>query len=82
MTIHKAEEVLAGLDVTLDLTDNQQIIDVVILARVSDFERGGTALAVGLSPGVDWIIQGGLLRAALNVLDTDAMPDTYDPPAA
>lgn len=80
--IHRAEDVLAGLDVTLDLTDNQQIVDVVVLARVSDFERGGTALAVGASPGVDWIIQGGLLRAALNALDTDTMPDAFDPPAA
>jgi hypothetical protein len=82
MTLHKAEDVLAGLGCTLDLTDNQQVVDVVVLARVSDFERGGTALAVGVTPGVDWIIQGGLLRAALNELDMGTMPDAFDPPAA
>ena len=75
MSPRPVTEIPEVLAVELDLTPNQQILDVVILCRVTDFERGGTALAVGISPGVDWIVQRGLLGAAMDELVNQAVQD-------
>ena len=72
MTDRSPGAVLDPLGVTLDLDDDQQVTDVLIVARVVGFgEDAGTALIVTTNPGCDWITQRGLLSAARSVLDGD-----------
>lgn len=69
MTEQLAGPLLDQLGVKVDLDEGQQITEVVILCKIADFDSGGTALAIGISDGLDWIAQRGLLAAAEHVLN-------------
>lgn len=82
MTWLKAEDVLQGQGVELDIAPEQMPTQFVVIARVPDFSaRGGTALAIGCSPGVDWLDQLGLLHGALKTIDYQVSQETDDPAA-
>lgn len=66
---------LDSLGITLDVEDGQQVTEVLVIAKIADFSDGGTALALGVSEGLDWIAQRGLLSAAQLLLDTRQAPD-------
>jgi hypothetical protein len=67
---------LDALGVTIELEDNQQLTEVVVLAKGTDFDSNETALVLSASPGCDWIAQRGLVSAAQHVLNqTDVNPD-------
>lgn len=68
MTDRPAAPLLENMGIVLDLEDNQQVTDVLLIARVADFEDGTTALVLGASTGVDWILQRGLLASAQDVM--------------
>lgn len=71
MSDQKVGELLDTLGVTLDLEEGQQVTEVVVLAKLSDFRTGETAVVLGISDGLDWIAQRGILSAAQFVVDTD-----------
>ena len=63
-------DLLDALGVEVELTDTQQVTEVVVIAKVADFgEDAGTALAVGWSKGLDWIARRGLMTAAIWMQD-------------
>jgi hypothetical protein len=55
----------------LVLDDNDQVTEAVLVAKVADFARGGTAVSLGATDGCDWVIQLGLLHGALQVMDAN-----------
>ena len=71
MTEQLAGPILDKLGVTVDVDEGQQITEVMILCKIADFGNGETALGIGVSAGLDWIAQRGLLAAAENVLNND-----------
>jgi hypothetical protein len=65
-----AGPVVDALGVTLDIDDDQQVTEVLVLAKVATFsDGGGTGLVLGSSAGLDWVAQRGLVSAAQYVLD-------------
>lgn len=62
---------LDALGVTIELEDNQQLTEVLVLGKGTDFATNETALVLAASPGCDWIAQRGLLSAAQFVVDQD-----------
>lgn len=65
-------DLLDTLGVTFDLEDGQQVTEVVVLGKVADFEHSGTALVIGVSDGLDWIAQRGLISTAQHILDNES----------
>jgi hypothetical protein len=57
-----------GLEITANLDPNDQITDMVIIAKVIDAESGATGLGI-YHNDIDWITQCGLLHAARHVFD-------------
>lgn len=66
MAEQKIGPVLDGLGVTLDMEDDDLIASAVVLAKVVDND-GQVALYIGVSHGLSWIDQLGLLAAAQQV---------------
>jgi hypothetical protein len=66
---------LDTLGVTADLDPDQQITEALVLAKVTDFSTGQTALGVYHS-GLDWVAQLGLIEGGRMVLS--AAPFVYD----
>ena len=65
-----AGPVLDALGVMLDVAEADQVTEVMVVAKVASFERGGgTGLVIATSPGCDWLAQRGLVSAAQWVLD-------------
>jgi hypothetical protein len=60
--------IVESLGIKANLADNDQITDMVILAKVIDAESGATGLGV-YHNDIDWITQLGLLMAAVNVFE-------------
>lgn len=66
MTDEEARPIGATLDalgVTISLTADQQVTEAIVIAKITDFESGSTALGMYHSDGLDWIGQLGLLTA-------------------
>lgn len=57
-----------ALGITANLDDNDQIIDMVIIAKVVDADSSATGLGV-YHNDIDWITQIGLITAARNVFE-------------
>lgn len=55
----------------LELKDNDQVTEALILAKIVDFNEGGTGLGIGCTEGLDWIGQLGLLSAAERMVAKD-----------
>lgn len=70
MSDQPAGPLIESLGVTLDVRDGQQVTEALVIAKIADFADGGTALVLGISDGLDWIAQRGLLSAAQIVLDS------------
>lgn len=65
---------LDNLGIVTDITPDQQITDVVVIAKVTDFADGTTA--VGLYGSADWVTQLGLITAAQQIVtNADTVPD-------
>lgn len=69
MTEQPAGPLLDNLGVTLDIEDGDQLTDVMVIGRVTDFTTGDTGLVLATSPGLDWIAQHGLIRVAELVIN-------------
>lgn len=59
---------VADLYDAVDLGPNDQVTDLVLFAKVADFEEGGTAIAMTATDGCDWITQLGMVHGGLRVL--------------
>ena len=65
-----AGPILDALGVALDVAENDQVTEVLVIAKVASFgEDGGTGLILGTSDGLDWVAQRGLVSTAQWVLD-------------
>ena len=65
-----AGPILDALGVALDVAENDQVVEAMVICKVSSFERGGgTGLVIGTSAGLCWISQRGLVSTAQYVLD-------------
>jgi hypothetical protein len=62
VTDQPAGPLLDALAVTLDIEDGDQLTEVLVLGKVTNFESGDTGLVIGTSEGLDWIAQHGLIR--------------------
>ncbi len=65
---------VGNTSVDIELEDGDLVLDAVIICRVirADHQQGSAVLAVGNSDGLDWIVQGGMLHAAMNIDQLDA----------
>lgn len=70
MSDQKVGALLDSLGVTMDLGEDQQLVEVVVLGKVAHFDTGGTSVVLGNSEGLDWISQRGIVSAAQHVLDS------------
>lgn len=61
--LEKYNEAIALWD-ALDLEPNDQVSEATLLAKVADFENGGTVISVSATDSLDWITQLGLIHAA------------------
>lgn len=59
------DDVESGLDLQL----GDQVVEWLLIAKVSNFEEGGTAVSIAASEGLDWVAQYGLLRAATVIVE-------------
>jgi len=57
---------LNALGITVELEEGQMIVDAVLIARVVSAEDSQTRLMLANTPGMDWIIQTGLIAAAMH----------------
>ena len=57
-----------GVHATLD--ENQHITEVLVLAKIADFNDGTTSVGIYNSAGMDWVAHLGLLRAATLMMET------------
>lgn len=64
-------EQLDALGVLLDIGEGQQITEVIVVAKLTDFNIGGTALTIGSNPGLDWLSHLALLEGAGIVVRRD-----------
>ena len=48
----------------LELEENQQVTQVVMIAKIADFDSGYVNVGMSASDGVDWIDQVGLIETA------------------
>lgn len=68
MSERPAGPVVDGLGVTFDLDDEELIVEVVVIGKVSRMsDGGGTSIVIANSAGIDWVSQLGLLEAARQV---------------
>jgi hypothetical protein len=58
---------LDELDVSVDLSTDDRITDVLVICRVHNLETGRTAVGV-YHNDLDWIMQRGLVAAAEHIL--------------
>lgn len=72
----QAGPLLDALGVTLNLDEHDQLTDVLIIGRTTDFESGDTGIVIGNSAGLDWITQYGLLGAARYILESGEIEET------
>lgn len=70
--------IIDQLGVTACIEDNQQITEVLVVAKLTDFADGSTSLGVYNSTGMDWIAQLGLFRAATLVMECAQFAHTED----
>ncbi|CAA9364602.1 MAG: hypothetical protein AVDCRST_MAG68-5061 [uncultured Gemmatimonadetes bacterium] len=73
MTERKAGEVLDPLGVTLDVDDDQQVVEAVVLAKVVSFadDDRSTAVVMASSAGLDWVAQLGLVAVGQQIVNVD-----------
>lgn len=64
MADQPAGPLLNALGVQIDVEDGDQITEVLVIAKIANFDTGDTGLSMGASNGLDWIAQLGLLSAA------------------
>lgn len=55
--------IIDHLGVTAIIGPNQQITEVLVISKLTNFEDGTTELGVYNSSGMDWIAMLGLFRA-------------------
>lgn len=68
MSDRPAGPIIDGLGVTLDLDDDDLLVEVLVIGKVSVMsEGGGTTVVIAKSEGMDWISQLGLIEAARQV---------------
>lgn len=70
-------QVLESMGVEIDLEENQQLTEVLVIAKGVDFNTGDTALVIGTSAGLDWVAQRGLLNTAQFVMDHSMETDDW-----
>lgn len=60
---------VGNTSIDLELEDGDLVLDTLIICRVvrHDHPEGESALVVGATDSTDWIIQSGMLHAALDV---------------
>ncbi len=75
MTQHPAAPIIEPFDMAFELAEGDQVVEVFILAKVSNFGTGGTGLVMSCSDGMDWILQRGMLDAARYVLNVEGPED-------
>lgn len=74
-----AGPILDALGVMLDVTEADQVVEVLVIAKVSSFsEGGGTGLVLATSTALDWVQQRGLVSAAQWVLDQGDVGESED----
>ena len=58
---------LAALGIDIDLADGDMVLDAVVLLRVANGDRP-TGLVLETTPGMDWMMQIGMVEAARDIL--------------
>lgn len=76
MTAQPVGHLLDSLGVTVDLEDNEHLVDAVLIARLVPFgsDDDTPRLIMSRSDGLDWIGQVGLIHAARAVVDQPGEP--------
>lgn len=72
---------LDALGVRIALDESQQLVEVLVIGKVVDFQadrRVATSLVIGASDGLDWIAQRGLVSASADILTADILRGSED----
>ncbi|MBP2370240.1 hypothetical protein [Pseudonocardia parietis] len=69
---------LDALGVRASLEPDERITEALVIAKIVDLETGRTMLGMYHSEGTDWISHLGLLSAARQAMDGDAIVVTDD----
>jgi hypothetical protein len=75
MSDQPAGQLLDALGVTLNIKDDQQLTEVVVISKATDFGTGGTNVIISTSDGLDWVAQLGLIHAARLICDQAPIED-------
>lgn len=70
--------IIDHLGVKAIIEPSQRITEVLVVAKLTDFEDGSTSLGVYNSSGVDWIALLGLLRAAQILMEITQFSHTEE----
>lgn len=68
--LRPAGPILDELGVTMELSEQDRVTEIVVIAKTTDLDTGLVALVIA-SNELDWIAQGGLLAAARQVENSD-----------
>lgn len=66
---HREPSEADALWAELNPQQNDQILGAVLIAKIFDFDQGSTVVSMAATDDVDWVLQYGLLTAALNVMN-------------
>lgn len=59
---------LSGYGIEADLQDGDLILDAVILLRVQSDDHQASSLVIATTPGLDWMLQVGMVEAARMIM--------------
>jgi len=66
---------LAGYGIDVELKEGDLILDAVVLLRVQSADNLIPALVISNTPGLDWMLQIGMIEAARDIM---RMPNEED----
>ena len=69
---------LSQLALDAKLEEGDIVMDAVLLMRVVRTDRKGSALVIASTPGMDWILQAGMIEAARLVMQAEEDDDDED----
>lgn len=70
MSIRPLGEIVDQLGLHVDLEDGEQVMDMIVLSRVSNFQDGHTRFTISYSPDADFVVRRGLIEIARDVEQT------------
>jgi hypothetical protein len=69
---------LSGMGIEAELDDGDQILDVVVLLRTANPSKPMDGFVIAHTPGLSWLMQVGLVNAAVTIVNQIEVDDGDD----